>query len=62
MKFIDLFCGIGGFKIGFEKSGFKSVFSSDINKNVQDTYENNFGANRNKKLRPSKFDLGDFMR
>ena len=43
MKFIDLFCGIGGFKIGFEKSGFKSVFSSDINKNVQDTYEHNFG-------------------
>ena len=26
------------------------------------TYENNFGANRNKKLRPSKYDLGDFMR
>jgi DNA (cytosine-5)-methyltransferase 1 len=43
MKFIDLFCGIGGFRIGFERNGFECVFSSDFNKNVQDTYEDNFG-------------------
>ena len=42
MKFIDLFCGIGGFRQGFEKNGFECVFSSDYNKEVQDTYEKNY--------------------
>ena len=42
MKFIDLFCGLGGFRIGFEKNGFECVFSSDFNSKVQDTYESNF--------------------
>ena len=28
-RFIDLFCGIGGFRIAFEKQGAKCVFSSD---------------------------------
>jgi DNA (cytosine-5)-methyltransferase 1 len=41
-KFIDLFCGIGGFRIGFERNGFSCVFSSDFDKHVQDTYEKNF--------------------
>lgn len=43
MKFIDLFCGIGGFRIGFERNGGKCVFSSDFNEHVQKTYELNFG-------------------
>jgi DNA (cytosine-5)-methyltransferase 1 len=43
MRFIDLFCGIGGFRLGFERSGFQCVFSSDFNTKVQDTYEMNFG-------------------
>jgi DNA (cytosine-5)-methyltransferase 1 len=42
MKFIDLFCGIGGFRIGFERNNFECVFSSDFNSKVQDTYEMNF--------------------
>lgn len=42
-KFIDLFCGIGGFRIGFERNGFECVFSSDFDKKVQETYKNNFG-------------------
>ena len=29
VHFIDLFCGIGGFRIAFEKAGGKCVFSSD---------------------------------
>ena len=37
-KFIDLFCGIGGFRLGFEKNNFKCVFSSDNNKNCQKVY------------------------
>jgi DNA (cytosine-5)-methyltransferase 1 len=43
MKFIDLFCGIGGFRIGFERNGGECVFSSDFNLKVQTTYEMNFG-------------------
>ncbi|MCL2211755.1 MAG: DNA (cytosine-5-)-methyltransferase [Treponema sp.] len=42
-KFIDLFCGIGGFRIALEKRGLKCVFSSDIDPYVQDIYESNFG-------------------
>lgn len=42
-KFIDLFCGLGGFRIAFEKVGGECVFSSDIDKPVQKTYAINFG-------------------
>lgn len=43
MKFIDLFCGIGGFRIGFESADMECVFSCDFDKNVQEVYESNFG-------------------
>lgn len=42
-KFIDLFAGIGGFRQGFEKSGFKCVFSSEIDQHARDMYFKNFG-------------------
>lgn len=42
-KFIDLFSGIGAFRIGLEKQGFQCVWSSDNNKNCQETYQANFG-------------------
>jgi DNA (cytosine-5)-methyltransferase 1 len=42
-KFIDLFCGIGGFRIALEKRGLQCVFSSDIDHNVQEIYRQNFG-------------------
>ncbi len=42
-RFIDLFCGIGGFRIGFERAGCECVFSSDWDKYSQVTYEANFG-------------------
>jgi DNA (cytosine-5)-methyltransferase 1 len=32
LRFIDLFCGIGGFRIAFEGVGGKCVFSSDYDK------------------------------
>ena len=41
--FIDLFSGIGGFRIGFEKAGFKCLMSSEINNYCKATYQNNFG-------------------
>lgn len=42
-KFIDLFSGIGGMRLGFEGAGAKCVFSSEIDKHAQDTYQDNFG-------------------
>ncbi len=43
IKFIDLFCGIGGIRLGMESQGFECVFSSDINAECQRTYNENFG-------------------
>jgi DNA (cytosine-5)-methyltransferase 1 len=42
-RFIDLFCGIGGFRIAFERAGGECVFSSDWDKHSQVTYAANFG-------------------
>ena len=49
IKFIDLFCGIGGFRTAMDQACYendlipKCVFSSDIDSACQDSYENNFG-------------------
>lgn len=43
MTFIDLFAGIGGFRIAMESVGAKCVFSSEWDKHAQQTYEANFG-------------------
>jgi DNA (cytosine-5)-methyltransferase 1 len=42
-KFIDLFCGIGGFHRALANLGGECVFASDIDKRCQDVYEQNFG-------------------
>ena len=42
-KTIDLFSGIGGIRLGFEKHGCINVFSSEWDKAAQDMYEANFG-------------------
>lgn len=42
-RFIDLFSGIGGFRIGLERLGGRCVFSSEIDKHAAATYERNFG-------------------
>jgi DNA (cytosine-5)-methyltransferase 1 len=41
--FIDLFCGIGGFRIAMQNIGGHCLFSSDIDPNVKNVYETNFG-------------------
>jgi len=49
LKFIDLFCGIGGFRVAMDQACMendlmpKCVFSSDIDPYCQDSYEANFG-------------------
>lgn len=43
LKFIDLFSGIGGFRLAFESVGANCVFSADIDKHACATYKLNFG-------------------
>ena len=51
IKFIDLFAGTGGIRLGFEQACKKfdleteCVFSSEIDKNACESYELNFGHN-----------------
>lgn len=42
-KFIDLFAGIGGFRLAFQNLGGHCVFSSEWNSFAKKTYEANFG-------------------
>jgi len=41
--FIDLFAGIGGTRMGFERAGGECVFSSEWDESCQKTYQANFG-------------------
>lgn len=43
VTFIDLFCGIGGFRLALESLGAKCVFSCDKDRQARKTYEANFG-------------------
>ena len=42
-KFIDLFAGIGGFRIAMQNLGGKCVYTSEWNKEAQKTYQVNYG-------------------
>lgn len=42
-RFIDLFAGLGGFRIGLTRAGFECVYGSDFNKNAAAVYKANFG-------------------
>ena len=41
--FIDLFAGIGGFRVALEDLGLTCVFSSEIDQKAADVYRDNFG-------------------
>ena len=59
--FADLFCGIGGIRLGMERAGFECVFSCDADAGCRRTYEANFNetpAGDVRKLNPN--DLPDF--
>lgn len=43
LKFIDLFAGIGGIRLGFERAGAECVWSNDYDKFCAITYKENFG-------------------
>ncbi len=44
-RFIDLFAGIGGMRLGFEAAGGKCVFTCEWNAEAKKTYEANFPGN-----------------
>lgn len=43
LRFIDLFAGVGGIRLGFERAGCRCVFTSEWDKHAQRTYNANFG-------------------
>ena len=44
IKFIDLFAGIGGFRLALDSFGAKCVFSSEWDKHAANVYKNNFNV------------------
>jgi DNA (cytosine-5)-methyltransferase 1 len=43
MRFVDIFCGAGGFSQGAAQAGLKHVFGVDMNPNACETYRRNCG-------------------
>lgn len=43
---LDLFAGVGGIRLGFEKAGFKTVFANDFDKPCKTTYDLNFKTSK----------------
>ena len=44
MRFIDLFAGLGGFRLALERLGHECVFACEIDGQLQEVYEDNFSA------------------
>lgn len=53
-RFVDLFAGIGGFRLAMEAAGGQCVFTSEIDKFCQQTYEANFDT-----IEPIRGDIRD---
>lgn len=64
-KFIDLFAGVGGFRLALQNVGGKCVYSSEFEQNAKFTYANNFGKvpfgditlDKTKAYIPQNFDI-----
>ena len=64
-KFIDLFAGVGGFRIAMQNVGGKCVFTSEWNTDAQKTYRANYGEvpfgditrDETKQFIPDNFDI-----
>ncbi len=47
LRFVDLFAGLGGFHVGLTRHGHQCVFACEIDEELRDIYQANFG------IRPS---------
>jgi len=64
-SFIDLFAGIGGFRLALQRIGGKCLYTSEWDKNAKLTYKKNFGEvpfgditkTENQKFIPPKFNI-----
>lgn len=64
-KFIDLFAGIGGFRLALQNIGGKCIYTSEWDNAAKKTYRENFGEipfgditkDRTKKYIPNKFEI-----
>ncbi|WP_320019656.1 DNA cytosine methyltransferase [Labilibaculum manganireducens] len=64
-KFIDLFAGIGGFRLALQNAGGKCIYTSEWNSGAKKTYRANFGEipfgditnGKNKNYIPDQFDI-----
>jgi DNA (cytosine-5)-methyltransferase 1 len=45
LKAIELFAGIGGFRLGMEAANIETIWANDINKLAYQVYQSNFGQN-----------------
>lgn len=66
LQFADLFAGIGGFHLAFEKAGSKCVFVSEWDEDARATYKHNFKKRApeifSDQLREQQFFLGDITK
>ena len=56
MRFVDLFSGLGGFHIALNRLGHECVFACEIEDDLQDIYEKNFGIRPKGDIRTIKIE------
>lgn len=64
MKFVDLFAGLGGFHLAAANSGAECVFACEIDEELRDLYQLNFGirpAGDIRELRPQDIPAHDLL-
>ena len=47
LKAIELFAGIGGFRLGMENANIETIWANDLSKLSCQVYESNFGKGSN---------------